>query len=64
VTDIGHPIERGALTRLARFVLGHRKAVIAFWLVLLVAGAAAAGRWWLPQPLARVLRTEPLPERA
>jgi RND superfamily putative drug exporter len=32
------------LARLARFVLRHRKLVVAFWLVLLVAGFAGAGR--------------------
>jgi putative drug exporter of the RND superfamily len=36
--------ERGALARLARFVLRHRKAVVAFWLALLVAGFVGAGR--------------------
>src|ERR671936_1948628 len=36
--------QSGALARLARFVLRHRKAVVAFWLVLLVAGVAGAGR--------------------
>jgi RND superfamily putative drug exporter len=36
--------ENGALARLARFVLRHRKAVVAFWLVLVVAGFAGAGR--------------------
>ena len=36
--------ENGALARLGRFVLRHRKAVVAFWIVLLVAGAAGAGR--------------------
>jgi putative drug exporter of the RND superfamily len=34
----------GVLPRLARFVLHHRRPVIAFWLVLLVAGAVGAGR--------------------
>jgi putative drug exporter of the RND superfamily len=38
------PAERGALARLARFVLRHRKAVVAFWLALLVAGFVGAGR--------------------
>jgi RND superfamily putative drug exporter len=40
----GDPTERGALARLARFVLRHRKAVVAFWLALLVAGFVGAGR--------------------
>jgi len=38
------PVDTGALARVARFVLRHRKAVVAFWLVLLVAGFAGAGR--------------------
>ncbi|MGI5238509.1 MMPL family transporter [Dactylosporangium sp. CA-139066] len=32
------------ITRLSRFVLRHRRAVVLAWLVLLVAGGAAAGR--------------------
>ncbi|HEY3181840.1 MAG TPA: MMPL family transporter [Gaiellaceae bacterium] len=36
--------DTGTLARLARFVLRHRKAVVASWLVLLVAGFVAAGR--------------------
>src|SRR5919201_6388797 len=36
--------QNGALARLGRFVLRHRKAVVAFWIVLLVAGFAGAGR--------------------
>ncbi len=32
------------LARLARFVLHHRKKIVAFWLALLVAGVAGAGR--------------------
>jgi putative drug exporter of the RND superfamily len=36
--------QNDTLARLARFVLRHRKAVVAFWLVLLVAGVAGAGR--------------------
>ncbi len=39
-----NPKENGALARLARFVLRHRKKVVTFWLVLLVAGVAGAGR--------------------
>jgi RND superfamily putative drug exporter len=38
------PAETGALARLARLVLRHRKAVVAVWLALLVAGVAGAGR--------------------
>jgi putative drug exporter of the RND superfamily len=34
--------ERSAIARLARFVLAHRRLVIAGWLVVLVAGAAGA----------------------
>ena len=34
---------QGALVRLARLVLRHRRLVIGFWLVLLVAGAVGAG---------------------
>jgi RND superfamily putative drug exporter len=37
-------VDGGGLARLGRFVLRHRKAVVAFWLVLLVAGFAGAGR--------------------
>ena len=37
-------VEHGALARVGRFVLRHRKAVVAFWLALLVAGIAGAGR--------------------
>src|ERR671936_2828720 len=36
--------QSGAVARLARFFLRHRKAVVPFWLVLLVAGVAGAGR--------------------
>jgi len=36
--------ENGTLVRLARLVLRHRKAVVAVWFVLLLAGAAAAPR--------------------
>src|SRR5262249_50372486 len=36
--------ETGTLVRLARLVLRHRRAVVAAWLVLLIAGAAAAPR--------------------
>src|SRR5262245_8573009 len=36
--------ETGILVRLARLVLRHRKAVVAVWFVLLLAGAAAAPR--------------------
>ena len=32
------------MTRLADFVLRHRRLVIAFWLLLLVAGGAGAGQ--------------------
>ena len=39
-----NPAERGALARLARVVLRHRKLVVALWLVLLVAGGIGAGR--------------------
>jgi RND superfamily putative drug exporter len=40
----GYRTESGALARLARFVLRHRKGIVALWLVLLVAGVAGAGR--------------------
>lgn len=36
-------IENTSLTRIAEFVLRHRRPVVAFWLVLLVAGIAASG---------------------
>ncbi|MDQ3866049.1 MAG: MMPL family transporter [Actinomycetota bacterium] len=38
------PTQSRALARLARFVLRHKRAVVGFWLVLLVAGIAGAGR--------------------
>ncbi len=44
MTSTTHTLENGALARLARFVLRHRKAVVAFWTALLVAGVAGAGR--------------------
>ena len=36
--------ETGLLHRLASFVLRHRRAVIAVWLLLLVGGGAASGQ--------------------
>jgi RND superfamily putative drug exporter len=38
------PIPENTITRLARWVLDHRRAVIIFWLVALVAGGAGASK--------------------
>ena len=35
--------ERGAMTTLTRWVLGHRKLVVALWVVLAAAGVATMG---------------------
>jgi RND superfamily putative drug exporter len=37
-------VENTTLARITDFVLRHRRVVVAFWVVLLVAGAAASGR--------------------
>ena len=37
------PIPDGTITRLSRWVLAHRRLVIAVWLVVFIAGAAGAG---------------------
>jgi putative drug exporter of the RND superfamily len=41
ITSVSHS---GQLARLAEFVLRHRRIVVVFWLVLLVAGGIGAGR--------------------
>jgi putative drug exporter of the RND superfamily len=43
-TSNGLPAPRGAITRLAQFVLAHRRIVIVLWAVIFLAGAAGAGQ--------------------
>jgi putative drug exporter of the RND superfamily len=43
-TDGRGPIPENTITRLARWVLDHRRAVIVFWLVALVAGGVGASK--------------------
>jgi RND superfamily putative drug exporter len=44
MTPSSSPISTGTLTRLTRLVLRHRRAVVAFWLLVTVVGIAFAGR--------------------